>query len=521
MNYFSYLCSPNVIKAMDKLKNLHNPETSDTSYDHVLKYTGIFGGVQGLKMLVSLVRVKLTAYILGGWGMGLITAYNSVSNFLDNASNMGIPLNATRKTSELFEDGTEEQIEHQVMVIRTWVLWSAMLSVFICLFFSPIISYFFFNHDWTRWPAVMLTSLIAVSNIIAEGECAILKGLRQVRKVAFIETILAFATLLCTIPLYYVFGIRGVILGLISCGIVSALVHFSFSLRLVSYRVKLFSYRTFLEGLPLIKVGIPYVLAGVANSCLQMVIVAIILAHHTQSELGHFNAGWSLMVGYAGLVFLALESDYFPRLSSVSHDQERMNDTVNQQIDVCALILTPLLILLVVFMPFVLQLLFEEEFVVVTGMATLSVFYPFLRCLALPMGYSILAKGHSISYLVLEVCYDVFFGLLIWWCYNSFGLVGAGIAMSAGALYDVVIYFLYCHFRYGFKFRRGTLLFCLGQFICLVVTVEYCYLVSPSAEEKYTIGGLAFIVASGLSIWQLLHRSNCAKCILRKLKHRG
>ena len=258
---------------MDNLKNLHNRETSDTSYDHVLKYTSIFGGVQGLKMLISMVRVKLTAYILGGWGMGLITAYNTVSEFLSKASNMGIPLNATRQTSALFENGTEEQIAHQVMVIRTWVLWSAILSVLICLFFSPIISYFFFEHDWHRWPVVMLTSLVAVSNIIAEGECAILKGLRQVRKVAVIETILALGTLLCTIPLYYIFGIRGVILGLIACGFLAAIVHFFFSLPLVSYKVQPLSYRTFLEGLPLIKVGIPYVLAGVANSCLQLVIV--------------------------------------------------------------------------------------------------------------------------------------------------------------------------------------------------------------------------------------------------------
>lgn len=506
---------------MDNLKNLHNRETSDTSYDHVLKYTSIFGGVQGLKMLISMVRVKLTAYILGGWGMGLITAYNTVSEFLSKASNMGIPLNATRQTSALFENGTEEQIAHQVMVIRTWVLWSAILSVLICLFFSPIISYFFFEHDWHRWPVVMLTSLVAVSNIIAEGECAILKGLRQVRKVAVIETILALGTLLCTIPLYYIFGIRGVILGLIACGFLAALVHFFFSLPLVSYKVQPLSYRTFLEGLPLIKVGIPYVLAGVANSCLQMVIVAIILAHHTQAELGHYNAGWALMFGYAGLVFLALESDYFPRLSSVSNDKLRMNETINQQIDVCALILTPMLILLVVFMPFVLELLFEREFLVVEGMATLAVFYPFLRCLALPMGYSVLAKGHSIVFLVLEVCYDVFFGLLIWWCYNSWGLVGAGVAMSVGALYDVVIYFLYCHFRYGFVFRRSTLLFCIGQFICLLVAVEYCYLVSPSVEEKYTAGVIAFVVASILSLWQLVHRSDCAKCLMRKLKRRG
>lgn len=503
---------------MRKLKNLRDAEADGASFDHVLKYTSIFGGVQGLKMLVSAVRVKLTAYLLGGWGIGLITAYSSVFEFLNNASNMGIPLNATRRTSELFEQGTEEEIAHQVMVVRTWVLWSALLSVLICLFFSPVISYYFFDHDWHRWPAVMLTSLVAVSNIIAEGECAILKGLRQVRKVAVIETILAPGTLLCTIPLYCLLGIRGVIVGLIVCGILSAVVHFFFSLRLVPYKVRPLSHTTFVEGLPLVKVGIPYVLAGVANAGLQMVIPAIILAHHTMVELGYYKAAWALMIGYSGLVFLALESDYFPRLSAASSDKVRMNNVINQQIDVCTLILAPLLVLLVVFMPVVLQLLYEEEFTVATGMATLSVFYPFLRCLALPMGYSVLAKGHSIAYLVLEVIYDVLFGLLIWWCYNAFGLVGAGIALSAGALYDVVIYFLYCHFRYGFSFHRDTLFFCLGQFVCLVVAVEYCYLVNPSEEEKYIAGGIAFAVSFILSFYRLLHRSACARSLIRRFK---
>lgn len=503
---------------MDKLKDLHNDETSDTSYDHVLKYTGIFGGVQGLKLLVSAVRMKLTASILGSWGIGLITAYSSVFEFLNNASNMGIPLNATRRTSELFEEGTEEQIAHQVMVIRTWVLWSALLSVLICLFFSPLISYFFFEHDWHRWPVVMLTSLVAVTNIIAEGECAILKGLRQVRKVAVIETILALGTLACTIPLYYLLGIHGVIVGLIAFGALSAAMHFSFSLRLVSYKVKPLSQRTFCEGLPLIKVGIPYVLAGVANAGLQMIIPAIILAHHTMVELGYYKAGWALMIGYSGLVFLALESDYFPRLSAVNNDKRRMNDTINQQIDVCTLILSPLLIILVIFMPYVLQVLFEEEFTIATGMATLSVFYPFLRCMALPMGYSVLAKGHSISYLVLEVVYDVLFGLLIWWCYNAFGLFGAGVALSAGALYDVVVYFLFCHFRYGFVFRTSTLLFCIGQLACLVFAVEYCFLVSPSEKVKYTAGALAFVVSSALSLYQLLHRSDFARRVAGRFR---
>ena len=422
MNYFSYLCSPNVIKAMDELKNLHNPETSDTSYDHVLKYTGIFGGVQGLKMLVSVVRVKLTAYILGGWGIGLITAYNAVFEFLSNASNMGIPLNATRKTSELFENGTEEQIAHQVMVIRTWVLWSAMLSVLICLFFSPIISYFYFKHDWHRWPVVMLTSLVAVSNIIAEGECAILKGLRQVRKVAILETIpgarnvaLHHSSVLFighsrryswTDCLWIPVGNRA-FLVLAPHGVVQGETAFP---------------KDFLRGFAAHQGGHSLRACG----CGECRPANGYPCHHScpsyDGRVGHYKAAWALMIGYSGLVFLALESDYFPRLSAVNNDKQRMNDTINQQIDVCTLILTPLLILLVVLMPFVLQLLYKDEFLVVTGMATLSVFYSFLRCISLPMGYSVLAKGHSITYLVLEVCFDVFFGLLIWWCYNSWDL---------------------------------------------------------------------------------------------------
>ena len=50
MNYFSYLCTLNRDnRQMNKLKDLHKGEASNASYDHVLKYTGIFGGVQGLK----------------------------------------------------------------------------------------------------------------------------------------------------------------------------------------------------------------------------------------------------------------------------------------------------------------------------------------------------------------------------------------------------------------------------------------------------------------------------------------
>ena len=40
------------------------------NYDHVLKYTSVFGGVQGLVILIGLVRNKFMALLLGAGGMG-------------------------------------------------------------------------------------------------------------------------------------------------------------------------------------------------------------------------------------------------------------------------------------------------------------------------------------------------------------------------------------------------------------------------------------------------------------------
>ena len=55
-------------------------EDTNGSYRHILKYTGIFGGVQGLNVLIGLVRTKLVAILLGHFGPKLrITTYTALS----------------------------------------------------------------------------------------------------------------------------------------------------------------------------------------------------------------------------------------------------------------------------------------------------------------------------------------------------------------------------------------------------------------------------------------------------------
>ena len=93
-------------------------KTSEDSYGHVLKYTGLFGGVQGLNILMGLVRNKIIALLLGPAGMGLVSLFNTTVNFISQATNLGIAFGAVRHVSEVFDKGSDEEIAHFVKVVR-------------------------------------------------------------------------------------------------------------------------------------------------------------------------------------------------------------------------------------------------------------------------------------------------------------------------------------------------------------------------------------------------------------------
>jgi hypothetical protein len=74
----------------------------EKNYSHILKYTGIFGGVQGLVILIGLVRNKFMALLLGAGGMGFNALLTSVQNFASQCTNLGISFGAVPRLSEYY-----------------------------------------------------------------------------------------------------------------------------------------------------------------------------------------------------------------------------------------------------------------------------------------------------------------------------------------------------------------------------------------------------------------------------------
>ena len=118
-------------------------------YGHVLKYTSIFGGVQGLVILIGLVRNKAMAVFLGAGGIGFNALLVSVQNFASQCTNLGISFGAVPKLSELYEQDQREQMQYYLQVIRLWSLIAAGLGFLFCIAISPLLNDFTFtwgNH---------------------------------------------------------------------------------------------------------------------------------------------------------------------------------------------------------------------------------------------------------------------------------------------------------------------------------------------------------------------------------------
>lgn len=439
----------------------------DANYEHIVKYTGFFGGIQVLTILVSVVRNKLAVILLNQIGIGLTSLYNSITGFLSNATNMGVSFSSIKHLSEIYEHEDVSAVGRYVEIIRTWSVWTAIFGLLLTVLFSPLISWFAFEDYSHALPISLLSPIVAFMSVTA-GELAILKAVRRLHRVALISVLGALFTLILTIPFYYFFGIRGVIpaLNVSTLGVMIA--HLSLSLPVFPFHVSLCSKEYFKEGWSLIRLGVPYIMAGVVNTLSVMGISFFINRVGSTADVGLYSMGFTLVITYAGIVFTAVDADYFPRLSAVHDDSNRMNTTINRQVKVCLLLMAPFLVLFMLMMPFVIQLLYSSEFLPITGMAVFASLHMFFKSMTLPVAYTALAKADSLIYLIMEIVYDVVMVGLVVAGYMFWGITGTGIALALAGIFDFFLIYVVYGRRYDFRPDMTALPFAVSQMFCVL-----------------------------------------------------
>lgn len=475
-------------------------EKRDDSYNHVLKYTSLFGGVQVLSILIGLVRNKAMALILGAGGMGFNALLTSMQNFASQCTNLGISFGAVPRLSELHEHQENEQLRYNIQVIRLWSLIAAALGMVFCVVASPLMNHLSFTWGNHTLHYAMLALAVAMSAITG-GETAIMKATRQLGKVAIAQILTVIATLFVSVPLYYFYGHSGVVPAIVLIAFATMLITLSYSYRSFPFRFD-FCRSMLREGSCMIRLGVAYILAAAIGSASEMAIRAYLNVVGSMDDVGLYNAAFMITITYAGFVFSAMETDYFPRLSGYKDSPAEMCLTVNNQIEVSLLLVAPLLIFFMVFLPILLPALYSGKFMPVLGMMKITILAMYFRSISLPIEYIPLAKGDSRSYLFLEAIYDVLVVLLVCTGYHLLSLAGTGIALTLASMVNLGVVLWYTYYKYGYQLSRTVKLYALIQlplgfaaYLVALVTDSWFY---------WVIGTLLAFVSLGISL-QILH----------------
>lgn len=425
------------------------------SYRHVLKYTSVFGGAQGLNILIGLVRNKCVAIILGPSGMGLMSLLNTASTFISQATNLGISFSAIRRTSEIYDSGDSKSLLDYISVIRTWSAVAAALGALACLCLGPLLDMLSFSWGNHVHHFVLLTPAVAMT-ALAGGELAILKGTRRLKELVGLQIVSAVLSLLLAVPLFWLFNYKAIVPVISLMALVNFLPALYVSMLHYPYHTR-WSRESLAKGIPIVKMGVAFTVAAAVASGGDMLVRALLSQYVGLDAVGLFNAAYMITITYSGLVFSSMENDYFPRLSAVNTDNGLVAEVVNRQVEVTLLLMSPLLCLLITTLPIAIPLLFSGEFLPVVPMSqTLSLALCF-KAVTLPMAYVNLAKGHSRAYMLLECGYSVLFMLGTYISVVWYGLDAVGWAIVIVHAIETLALYVYLRRRFGVSLSAQSL----------------------------------------------------------------
>lgn len=467
------------------------------SYRHILKYTGLFGSVQGLNIIVSLVRNKLVALLLGPDGMGLVALFNSVVSFVSQSTNLGISTSAVRHVSEMNERANSEAIRRYVGVVRCWCLLTGLLGMAICMVASPLLDKFTFTWGDHTLHFLLLSPMILLT-AMAGGEVAILKGMHQLKRLAKSQVYTLLASLAITVPIYYFFGQSGIVPVLVLVALASLVSTLLYSVRVCPYRLS--EMKAVGEGLPMVKLGVAFMVSGIAGSGAEMLIRTLLNRMADLPTLGLYNVGYMLTFTYAGMVFSAMETDYYPRLSAVNGDEGRESLLANRQMEVSVLLVSPMVVAMILLLPVLIPLLFSGSFSAVVPMAQVAILSMIWKSVTLPIAYIPLARGDSKMFMVLESSYYVVLVALVVVGYQYYGLYGTGLALLFAHVFDLLIEYATARFRYGFKVSLRV----VGEFVACLAMGMAAYIAVVATDLWWLSSSICVVVLAVSAVFSFI-----------------
>lgn len=417
----------------------------------VLKTIGLFSGAESLKIICSVVKMKLVALWLGATGVGLFGIFNTSLDTISILTGMGLRESGVRAIARNRDNPS--LLKRVVASLRGWCAMSGGLGALIVCALAPWLSLFFFNN-YSYWWQFMILAAALLFNSLTNGEQAILQGTDTLKSLAKAAAAGSLVGLVLSIPMFRYMGDESVVFSILVYSLSILFFLYIFRRKDIEYKVP--DKDEIKAGKPFVKLGGYMALASFATNLAQMLFMSWLNRDASTAEVGYYQAGNVLVFRYTSLIFGAVGLEFYPRMAAQNGSIHRMSVFVSHEIGLLLKIFTPLLIGFVICRRWIVELLYSTDFEIILPFISIAIFTVVLRSVSACMAFSIIAKGDGKTYLVTEsvdACIGLALNIVL---YRLWGLTGLGIAQVLWyALYTLMICLVY-FFRYRMKLTGGA-----------------------------------------------------------------
>jgi len=464
------------------------------SYKQIVKATSLFGGVQVFNIIIAIIRSKFIAVLLGPTGMGIAGLLTSTTGLIAGLTNFGLGTSAVKNVAEANGAGNVSRIATIVTVLRRLVWVTGLLGTIITIIVSPWLSQITFgNKDYTY--AFMYLSITLLLNQLSSGQMVVLQGLQKLKHLAKANLSGSILGLLISVPLYYLWGVKAIVPAIIISSLAALFFSWYFSNKIKIEPVKVTKTQTIAEGKNMLIMGFMISLSSLITIGVGYLVRIFISRTGGVEQVGLYTAGFSIIITYVGMIFTAMATDYYPRLSAVAHSNKLSKKAMNEQAEIALLFIAPIIMVFLVFINWAIIILYSAKFMAVNEMVHWAALGMLFKAASWSISFILVAKSASNLFFWNELLANVYILIFNIIGYKWGGLEGLGISFMLAYLTYLIQVFFVAKLKYSFSFNKDFLrIFVLQLFLAVI-----CFILVKWMTKPYSYLAASFLIT--ISAW--------------------
>jgi len=424
------------------------------SFARILRSSALMGGAQVVTLTTAFIRTKVIAQLMGPAGVGLAGILTSFNGNVSTLAAWGLGTSGVR----MIASASPETTASKQAAVRTFGRTLSWLGFWATVLLFVPVSYLTFGSG--KYAMELLIGGMAVPCIVANSIwSSILQVAGHVKSLAKAQVVSALMGLFIGLPCIYFFGSVGVALSLF----LAAAAPMAFTWY-VARRDCPSRGGEALSGdmRALFDMGGGLMVVGLAAQVSAYCVRYIIISNRGPDlgagleDAGYYQAAIAIAGSLPALVFSAMGTDFFPRVAAAK-DEAEAKVLSEKQIQAGLLLALPIFTGLLTMNRLGIRILYADRFDAALPLLDWMVWGVFLRLLAWPLGYWMLARGAPRTVVIVELGSNLMMAALPLLLIPSYGLVGAAIAYFTGYLAYAIIMVAVARKRSGLWLSLRTL----------------------------------------------------------------